>query len=378
MRAIIIGGGIGGLTAAIALRRAGIEVAVYERAAEIKEVGAALILWPNALKAFALLGLAAAVRSVSQPSGGAVLLTRRGERLLEGIPRRLLESQFGEPAVAVHRAELLALLYQAVGAGVVHLGARCVACRQDRTGVTALLADGRAVAGDLLIGADGIRSIIRDQLRGDTPLRYAGYTAWRGVVSFQLEQDHWFEAWGPGARFGAGALPHGRVYWYATANAPEGGADTAGGRQRELLERFRGWHPPIAALLDATDASAILRNDIYDHDPLPHWSYGRAALLGDAAHPLTPNLGQGACLAIEDAVVLANCLSGSPDIPAALEAYESRRVPRARAMALASRRLGQLAQWESPTACWLRDRLLKRTPAGVRWFQLQSICTFEP
>jgi 2-polyprenyl-6-methoxyphenol hydroxylase-like FAD-dependent oxidoreductase len=329
------------------------------------------------MKALGMLGLAEAVRCESRASGGAEVRSWRGERLLDAIPRKLLESQFGEPAAAIHRAELLAVLRQAAGDEVVHLGARCVGFRQDRRGVTALLEDGREVEGDLLIGADGIRSVIRGQLLGETKLRYAGYTAWRGVVPFALDQDAWFESWGRGARFGGGALSRGRVYWYATANLPEGAPDVPAGRKRELIERFRGWHEPIPALLEATDEAAILRNDLYDRKPLSRWSDGRVTLLGDAAHPTTPNLGQGACMALEDAVVLARCLRERDEILAALREYEMRRVPRTSAIVRESRRLGAIGQWQSPVACWLRDWLLRRTPARVRLRQLQWLCTFE-
>jgi 2-polyprenyl-6-methoxyphenol hydroxylase-like FAD-dependent oxidoreductase len=382
-RALIIGGGIGGLTAAAALRQAGIEVAVYERTAELREVGAGLILWPNAMQALGMLGghgesprLAEAVRSVSRASGGAALLTWRGERLLEAFPRKLLECEFGEPAAAVHRAELLGVLLRAAGAEIVHLGARCVGFRQEGTGVTARLEDGREIEGDLLIGADGLRSVVRGQLLGETQLRYAGYTAWRGVATFKLDQDTWFESWGRGARFGAGGLTRERVYWYATANVPKGAPDAPEGRRRELIERFREWHAPVPALLEATDESAILRTDLYDREPVKRWSEGRVTLLGDAAHPTTPNLGQGACMAIEDAVVLASCLRDHAEIPAALRAYERRRIPRTSAIVRQSRRVGGIGQWENPAACRLRDWFLKRTPARVRLRQLQWLCTF--
>jgi 2-polyprenyl-6-methoxyphenol hydroxylase-like FAD-dependent oxidoreductase len=377
-RVAIIGGGIGGLAAATALRQAGIDVAVFERANELREAGAGLILWPNAMKALGALGLAEAVRSVSRASGGADIQTWRGERLLDGAPRQLLESLFGEPAAAIHRAELLAVLLEAAGDERVHLDARCVGFRQDGTAVTALLDGGREIVGDLLIGADGLKSTIRAQLFRDARLRYAGYTAWRGLTHFQLEQDRWFESFGPGARFGAGSLGRGRVYWYGTANMLEGAPDAPEGRRQELLERFRGWHEPIQALLKATDEAAILRNDIYDLAPLDHWSDERVTLLGDAAHPTTPNLGQGACMALEDAVVLARCLREGQDLRTALKEYESRRRPRTSAITRRSWRVGQLGQWENRALCRLRDRLLKRLPAGVRQRELQWLCTFEP
>jgi 2-polyprenyl-6-methoxyphenol hydroxylase-like FAD-dependent oxidoreductase len=377
MRAIIIGGGIGGLAAAVALRQAGIEAVVYERATELREVGAGLILWPNALRALDLLGLAAAVRSVSLPAGGSALLSREGARLLDGPTGEMLQRHFHTPAAAVHRAELLGVLWQALGEGVVHLGARCTGFRQEKGGVTALFDGGAEAHGDLLIGADGLRSAVRAQMVGAGGLRYAGYTAWRGVAEFRLEPDEWFESWGRGERFGAGPLTRGRVYWYATANTPEGAADAPNGRKRELLDRFQDWHAPTTALIEATEETAILRNDIYDRDPLPRWSEERVTLLGDAAHPTTPNIGQGACQALEDAVVLARSLSESADIAAAFRAYEARRLARTRAITMLSRRIGWMAQWQNPAACWLRDRLMASVPASLRRKQMDRWFRFE-
>jgi 2-polyprenyl-6-methoxyphenol hydroxylase-like FAD-dependent oxidoreductase len=215
-------------------------------------------------------------------------------------------------------------------------------------------------------------------MTGDAGLLYSGYVAWRAAVPFTLESDHWWESWGRGARFGAGGLLGERVYWYATANAPDGTPDAPGGRKAELLHRFQGWHHPIRALLERTEESAILRNDLHDHDPLRRWSAGRVTLLGDAAHPTTPNLGQGACMAIEDAVVLARCLKETGDLAAALAAYEARRKPRTSAITLRSRRLGRIAQWEHPAACALRDGLLRRLPPRLRLRELQWLCAFAP
>jgi 2-polyprenyl-6-methoxyphenol hydroxylase-like FAD-dependent oxidoreductase len=376
-RAIVVGGGIGGLSAAIALRQAGLAVAVYERAGEVREVGAGLILWPNAMQALALLGLDAAVRAASRPAGGAAIRSWRGDPLLDAIPRDLMHRQFGEPAAAIHRAELLEILVRAFGAADLHLGADATGYTQEGEKVTAGFADGRTATGDLLIGSDGIRSTIRQHLLPGARLRHSGYTAWRAVLPFALDSDHWWESFGRGERFGAGALRDTRVYWYATANLPAGTPDDPFGRKQELIERFRGWHDPIGALIAATEEEAILRNDLYDHDPLPRWSDGRVTLLGDAAHATTPNLGQGACMAIEDAVVLARCLRQSSDLPAALRAYEARRKPRTTAITLRSRRLGRIAQWEHPAACAIRDRLLARVPLRLRLRELRWLCSFE-
>src|SRR5262249_48152410 len=153
---------------------------------------------------------------------------------------------------------------------------------------------------------------VRKQLLGDMPLRYSGYTAWRGVAPYTLEQQGASESWGYGARFGLVPLAQGRTYWFATANTPEGGEERPGERKTEVRERVRGWHAPIEAVIESTQEDVLLRNDIFDRPPVTRWSEGRVTLLGDAAHPMTPNLGQGACQAIEDAVILASLLQNRP------------------------------------------------------------------
>jgi 2-polyprenyl-6-methoxyphenol hydroxylase-like FAD-dependent oxidoreductase len=155
------------------------------------------------------------------------------------------------------------------------------------------------------------------------------------------------------------------VYWYATRNTPADSETAEGGRKKELLERFGDWHTPIPRLVETTEAGAILRNDVYDRKPAPQWGEGRVTLLGDAAHPTTPNLGQGACQAIEDAVVLGKHLSMGTDPIAALRGYEARRMPRTRRVVEQSWRIGVLGQWSHPLACWMRDTLMRMTPTGV-------------
>ena len=380
-KALVIGGGPGGLTAAIALRRAGVEAHVYERAREGGEAGSGLTLWPNAMKALGMVGLAERVREISLPSGGIGMRSWRGEPLFdvkEGV--ELFESLFGVSGAAVHRAELLDVLLEALGPEALHRGMRCTGLRQDAQGVTALFEGGAEARGDLLIGADGIRSAVRAQLFGCGKPRYAGFTVWRGVADYELESGVALTTMGRGEQFGLFPMTRGRVYWFASANAPEGERDWPSGRRRELLARFEGWHHPIAEVIESTGEEDILRNDIYDREPLKGWSIGRATLLGDAAHPSTPNLGQGACQAIEDAVVLAECLSATDarGVEVALAAYEGRRLGRANSMLLQSRRLGELGRWKNPLACWLRDRLIKITPERVRLKQLRWMFEFEP
>jgi 2-polyprenyl-6-methoxyphenol hydroxylase-like FAD-dependent oxidoreductase len=353
--ALIIGGGIGGLAAAIALRRVGIEAVVYERAPELKEVGSGLSLWSNALAALDRLGVLAPLHPLGisgqsgafrRPDGRVLLAMRAGQ---EATVTMLL----------VHRAELLGVLLDAAGRDAVHVGTECVGLDQDEQGVSARFADGSSARGQLLIGADGLHSTVRSLLFGPARPRYGGYTAWRAVTRFDLGRLAPGETWGRGQRFGQWGMSDGRAYWYATLSTPEGQGDPPQGRKRGLSEQFRGWHAPIPELIEATDESAILRNDVHDRPPLPRWSAGRVTLLGDAAHPMTPDMGQGACQAIEDAVILADALRDAADLPSALRAYEARRLPRTRRVVRESREAGWIGQWSNPLACTFREALLR-------------------
>jgi 2-polyprenyl-6-methoxyphenol hydroxylase-like FAD-dependent oxidoreductase len=374
---MIIGAGPGGLTAAIALRRVGFEPIVFERAAALREIGSGLTLWPNALRALAWLDLDEPIRSISRSSGGMTMRTWRGDALFD-MSAATLEQHFGGAGVALHRAELQALLLETLGAERVQLDHSCIGYQQDETGVTALFERGLTARGAILVGADGIKSRIRSQLIGASALKYAGCTVWRGIAEYPLHSCVGQTSMGPGSQFGFFPMTRDRVYWFGSANAAEGAPDQPGGRKRELIRRFQDWHAPIRALIEATDEAVILRNDIYDHDPLSRWSDGCVTLLGDAAHPITPNMGQGACLAIEDAVVLARCLEAAPNSRAALQAYQAQRMQRTASITLQSRRMGQIGQWRHPLVCWLRNQMIKRTPAGMRVRQLESMFQFEP
>jgi 2-polyprenyl-6-methoxyphenol hydroxylase-like FAD-dependent oxidoreductase len=386
-QAIVAGAGIGGLTAALALRQAGLDVVVFERAVELREVGAGLLLAANAQKALRKLGLAEAVARLGTPASTSEIRSWRGE-VLSKIPLADLERRVG-PSAAVHRVDLQALLLRELGEGPLRLEREVEGFEQDGSGVTVHFADGGEERADLLVGADGLRSKVRSRLFGPEKPRYAGYTAWRAVVEPERELLPWgagFESWGRGARFGCAHIGRGRIYWFATRNVREGEKDgppgSPAGARTSLLHLFAGWHHPVRELVEATAEEAIRRDDIYDREPLAgRWGEGRVTLLGDAAHPMTPNLGQGACQAIEDAVVLARCLrtskTNSEDIPGALRRYEGLRNERTTKITRRSRRIGQIGQLESPLLCRLRNLTLRGLPSKAQLSPLEEVMGYE-
>ena len=371
---IVVGAGIGGLCAAIALRRAGIETHVFERAPELAEVGAGISLWANALRALDSLGLGDAVRGIGLTMTGG-LRRPDGSMLAQPVPEALLR-RYPDFCVVVHRAELQSLLVDALGARHVTLDAPCESVSQDALSASMTIAGRGTTDADVVIGADGLHSVVRQRLHGVVAPDYAGYTAWRGVAALDPQEVAVGETWGKGIRFGQVPLTSGRVYWFAAANAPEGAGSTDGERA-ELLRLFRGWHAPIEALIERTPDGGILRNDIYDRRPLTRWGAGRITLLGDAAHPMTPNLGQGACQAIEDAVVLARCLTRTLDPVAALQEYEALRRPRTDAIVRASRRFGRIAQMSSSLSVGVRNALVRLVPLRAQAADLERMIGYD-
>jgi FAD-dependent urate hydroxylase len=359
-RAVVIGAGIGGLAAAIALKQTGWDVAVYERSPELREVGAGITLWTNAVKVLRKLGVGDAVEAVASPLRKSELRSWRGH-LLVGTDFTRLGEKLGAPTVGIHRADLQAKLADALGREHIHLGMTCVAYNQDEKGATALFAEGDEARGQILVGADGIKSLVRQHLLGVEQPRYAGYTAWRGVGLIdrpEVPLGVTVLAMGRGSQVGILPIGGGRTYWFATANVPARETAGPGGNKADLLARFKDWWPAIPAAMEATADSAIIRNDIFDRPPVRKWTDGRVTLLGDAAHPTTPNMGQGACQAIESGYVLAKCLKEAETAEAGLLAYEQSRFDRTAKITNESWKLGRMFAYENRLKCWLRDRML--------------------
>jgi 2-polyprenyl-6-methoxyphenol hydroxylase-like FAD-dependent oxidoreductase len=369
VKAIIIGGGIGGVAAAIALQRVGVECDLFEQAEELREVGSGITLWANAWQALEKLGVNRSLLALGSKIDRMEVRTSDG-CILGATPLSELENKLGFPALfVVSRPDLLRELTRLVDKGRTHCGTRCVGVEESEGRVIARFADGRQAEAGLLVGADGLHSVVRSHLHGSVKPRYAGYTCWRGLatcetMAFPLSIA--FEAWGPGARFALHHCGPDRVFWWATRNAPEASPDSPEGRKTEVRRLFQNWHRPIPDVIESTPGAEILRNDIIDREPLSRWGRGRMTLLGDAAHPTTPNLGQGACQALEDAVVLAACLRQSPGVEPALRLYEQQRQRRTASITRASWRMGKLCQSESPPVCWLRNCLAQLMPPTSR------------
>ncbi|MET9215873.1 MULTISPECIES: FAD-dependent oxidoreductase [unclassified Nocardia] len=349
--AIVVGGGIGGLATALALTRRGWSVEVLERTPELTEVGSGISLWSNALRALDALGVGSPVRAQAVEDVSAGVRDARGRRLARTDVATLRE-RFGAPVV-VHRAALLEILRAALPDDVVRTGIAVSSADPDGS----VTHSAGVSTADLVVGADGLHSVVRRAVCGEVRARYAGYTAWRAVVELPEKLTEFGETWGRGARFGMAPLADGRVYCFAVYNAPE----HAPGTFAEVRDRFAGWHHPIPALLAAADPNTVLHNDIYDIPALPSFTAGRIALLGDAAHAMTPNLGQGGCQALEDAVVLAR-LAAEPD---GLARYDRERRPRTRMIATRSARIGTIGQLSAAPLVAVRDNVLRLVPASV-------------
>jgi FAD-dependent urate hydroxylase len=357
VRAVVVGGGIGGLAAAVALRRIGAEVELYERAPEIGEVGAGLSLWSNAVHALRRLGVVEQILAAASPFDTAITYDARG-RVLSELSLRPFAAAEGEPSVGAHRAELQRALAAALEPAILRTGKACVGVEAHPGWAEAQFADGSLARGDVVVGADGIRSAVRAALLGAGEPRHSGYAAWRGIARMDhpaLVDGRTLFLMGRGAQAGLFPCGPGRTYWFLTRNGPAG-APAPADLRAAALEVMRAWPAPFREVAEATEPAALLWNDIVDRPPARDWGRGRVTLLGDAIHPTTPNLGQGACMALEDAVVLAASLRAEPDVERALRRYEDERRARAAFVQERSWRLGRMFQWEHPLLCWIRDR----------------------
>jgi 2-polyprenyl-6-methoxyphenol hydroxylase-like FAD-dependent oxidoreductase len=370
----ILGGGIGGLTLAIALQRKYIDVVVYESAPQWKPLGAGLGLAGNAVKAFREIGIEQDVLKEGKVIKNVVLRNKKGKALIstdsEEVSRRFgVVNNF-----AIHRADLHNVLIGKLKSGTVQLDKLCVDFEQSADGVTITFKDGTKSQADYLVAADGIHSIARKKLVGTGKTRYAGYTCWRGVTDnlpAGFNPDETSETWGQGARMGIVPLTKDRVYWFACVNAAANDPMMRSLGPVDLLAFFGDFHAPIPDIIKQTNK--IIWNDIIDIEPIKRFAFGRVVLMGDAAHATTPNMGQGACMAIEDAVVIANLVESCPDTEEAFRMFEEKRIRRTTKIVNDSWQLGKMAQWENPLMTSLRNMAISLVPKSVTDNQFKFI-----
>jgi 2-polyprenyl-6-methoxyphenol hydroxylase-like FAD-dependent oxidoreductase len=370
-RVLIVGGGIGGMSLAAALGRIGIPYLVLERAPRLGEAGSGLGVLPGAVQALTEYGAPRELFEQAAPFRTFHIATAAGRDLVEVDFGRVCEST-GHRGYVMRRAELHEALVALVDPVAVRLGAEVERIEQrDGRAWVHVRGDERPLGADVVVGADGLLSAVRRHVLGDGSPRYAGETIFRGIAELQLERpDVSRELFGSGRRAAYYDLGGGRVYWWASSPLAEGTVVPPGTRRGYLADAFAGWGCGIPALHAATPEEAILQNDVYDRPAAPRWHRGAAGLLGDAAHPTTPNLGQGACLAIEDGLVLARAIRRAGTAADAFAAFYAERRGRAARTVRLSRLWGDAGLWTSPAAVWARDAALQVTPSVL--FQRQA------
>jgi 2-polyprenyl-6-methoxyphenol hydroxylase-like FAD-dependent oxidoreductase len=382
MKALVVGAGVGGLTAAIALRQRGVDVEVFDAAPESRTSGGGLGIASNATKVLNALDIDLPAAGVGRVCERFQLRTASGRPLRE-LPIRSIADELGSPVVNLRRSDLIALLRRSLTDTPIHYGVEVVRYDRAGDGVSITCADGRTRAGDVLVGADGIRSVVRAQSVGPEQVNEYGYVCWIATVPFEhprLPPGGAVHYWGSGQRFGLIDVGDGRAYWWGTKNTspkntlpkntlpkntpPRAGHQPAG-TKAEILRCYEGWADEVRQVISLTPEADIVSVPAQDRSFLESWGDGPVTLVGDAAHPMLTSLSQGAGSAIEDAYALAHHLTRGGDAVTGLRRYEEARRDRARWLVSASRRLSRLEQIGNPIVAGLRNLAIRHAPMSV-------------
>jgi 2-polyprenyl-6-methoxyphenol hydroxylase-like FAD-dependent oxidoreductase len=372
---IISGGGIAGLTTAIALQKEGYRVKVFERVKELKEVGAGLGLGANAWKGLAYLGITEDLEMKCNIIENTKFLDQKGH-IISNMGMDGLNEKYGVASFTVHRADLLNILFSNLQLDTVEFGKRVVDYEQDEDEVTVYLDDGNVIKGDALIAADGIHSSVRKKCLPNVEPRYSGYTCWRAVVKVPNENfapKEFTETWGSKGRFGIVPLKDNQIYWFACVNAPYQSKSMSSFTTNDLHRLFQDYHSLIPELIQRTKDEELIWNDIIDLNPIDRYAFGKILLIGDAAHATTPNMGQGAGQAIEDAIILSKVLKNKRNHEEAFVDFEKLRMPKIKKIVNMSWRLGKIAQLDHPFQMGIRNSLMRILPSKMQEKQMEFV-----
>lgn len=376
MQIAIVGGGIGGLAAAIGLHTIGINAHVYERSETFTPLGAGIGIGSNVMLALQKLGVSENIANLGTPLHEQHFLNEDFQ-VMNTIDFTLLKKRFGEENITIERADLHQTLFDAIDPTYVHFNKRVLTFEQTEENVTLTFTDGTVNVADYVIAADGLRSIFRQTLLPSSVPRYAGYTCWRGItknkddVSLHISS----EAWSKKGRFGWAPLHNGDVYWFACVNAREHDPYYRKLDKADVAKHFAHFSPTVERLISETDDDSFLHHDIYDIKPLRSFVYDRICLLGDAAHATTPNMGQGAGQSIEDAYELMRAITNTSTIADALKLYDHKRVKKTKKVINLSRQIGWAAQWENPVLIGFRNTVFPLIPKSLLFSRLTFLFT---
>ena len=365
----IIGGGIAGLTFAICLKDKGYKCHIFEKKSEFKEIGAAISVFPNALRVFQ----AEKIMQEIIASGGEItkifMKTDKGKILAKSEPKYEL------PAICIHRADLHRILLKNTPAELYPNHDLKSLQNLNNGKVKLTFNNGLTKEFDVVIGADGIHSAVRQFIIGDGKPVFRGYNIWRGVIETNFDIGYASETYGKGKRVGIVPIKNGKYGWWATCNEALSENDQPEGTKRKLQRLFDDWHHPIPELISNTED--IIKNSLSDRIPVKGWTKGNITLLGDAAHPTTPNLGQGGCIAIEGAYILANAIQKYGITQKAFNIYEELQFPRAKLIVETSLKVGEMGQIENSAAVFFRNLILKFTPSSISLKMIDKFFSYD-
>ncbi|QHT65226.1 NAD(P)-binding protein [Rhodocytophaga rosea] len=365
----IIGGGIAGLTFSICLQQEGYQCHVFEKQPQFNEVGAAISVFPNALHVFEQAGIMDQIIAASGEITKVFIKTHTGQILTNSEPKYQL------PAICMHRKELHSILLRNSPA-LLYANHQLQSLKNLPNGQVEIgFTNGQIKVFDAVIGADGIHSVVREHIIGDGKSIFRGYNIWRGIVDTSFDIGYGSETYGHGKRVGIVPIKKGQYGWWATHNEQYLQDDKPEGTKEKLLRLFGDWHHPIPELIAGT--KTILKNGIQDRAPVRGWTKGNITLLGDAAHPTTPNLGQGGCMAIEGAYILAKAIEKYGITQTAFNRYEQLQFPRSKSITEDSLRIGTMGQLENKLAVLIRNSFFKLTPSSMAMKMLDKYFSYQ-